>query len=41
MGDSWEQDAKPNPDAVVYNMGGPLFVFGWFLYLVGMAGTPP
>lgn len=40
MGDSWEQDAKPNPDAVVYNMGGPLFVFGWFLYLLGMAGTP-
>jgi len=23
-----------------YNMGGPLFVWGWFLYLVGMAGTP-
>jgi len=40
MGDSWEADAKPNPDPVVYNMGGPLFIFGWFLYLVGMAGTP-
>lgn len=40
MGDSWEQEGKPNPNPVVYNMGGPLFVFGWFLYWVGMAATP-
>ncbi len=30
MGDTWEQEGKPNP--VVYNLGGPLFVFGWFLF---------
>ena len=37
MGDTWEQEGKPNPNPVVYNMGGPLFVFGWFLFWVGMA----
>ncbi|MFT7625755.1 MAG: hypothetical protein ACI9WU_004946, partial [Myxococcota bacterium] len=39
MGDSWEQEGKPNPRPVVYNMGGPLFVFGWFLFWVGMSST--
>jgi len=39
MGDSWEQEAKPNPNPVVYNPGAPLFVFGWFLFWVGMAST--
>jgi hypothetical protein len=39
MGDTWEQEGKPNPNPVVYNMGGPLFVFGWFLFWVGMAST--
>ena len=39
MGDSWEQEGKPNPNPVVYNMGGPLFVFGWFLFWVGVAST--
>jgi hypothetical protein len=39
MGDTWEQEGKPNPNPVVYNMGGPLFVFGWFLFWVGMAAT--
>jgi hypothetical protein len=39
MGDSWEQSGKPNPNPVVYNLGGPLFVFGFFLYWVGMAAT--
>ena len=39
MGDSWEQDGVPNPNPVVYNMGGPLFVFGWFLFWLGVAGT--
>jgi hypothetical protein len=39
MGDSWEQSGKPNPNPIVYNLGGPLFVFGWFLYWVGMAAT--
>eukprot|EP00978_Attheya_sp_CCMP212_P047078 scaffold421215_cov61-Attheya_sp.AAC.1 len=36
MGDTWEQEGKPNLNPVVYNMGGPLFVFGWFLFWVGM-----
>ena len=39
MGDSWEQEGRPNPNPVVYNLGGPLFVFGWFLFWVGMAST--
>ncbi len=39
MGDSWEQQGRPNPNPVVYNLGGPLFVFGWFLFWVGMAAT--
>jgi len=39
MGDSWEQFGKPNPNPIVYNMGGPMFVFGWFLYWIGMAGN--
>jgi hypothetical protein len=24
---------------VVYNLGGPLFIFGWFLFWVGMASN--
>ena len=39
MGDSWEQEGRANPNPIVYNMGGPLFVFGWFLFWVGMAST--
>lgn len=39
MGDDWEKEGKPNPNPVVYNLGGPLFVFGWFLFWVGMAST--
>jgi hypothetical protein len=39
MGDSWEQEGRPNPNPVVYNLGGPLFVFGWFLFWLGMAST--
>jgi len=39
MGDSWEQEGRPNPNPVVYNLGGPLFVFGWFLFWVGMASS--
>jgi len=41
MGDTWEQEGKPNPDPVVYNIGGPLFVFGWFLFWVGVASSAP
>lgn len=39
MGDSWEQEGKPNPNPVVYNIGGPLFVWGWFCFWVGMCGA--
>jgi hypothetical protein len=39
MGDTWEQEGKPNPNPVVYNIGGPLFVFGWFLFWVGVASS--
>ncbi|MBT4385055.1 hypothetical protein HOD30_04900 [Candidatus Peregrinibacteria bacterium] len=39
MGDSWEQDGKPNPNPIVYNMGGPLFVLGWFFFWISMSGT--
>ena len=39
MGDTWEQEGKPNPNPVVYNLGGPLFVFGLFLFWIGMAAT--
>lgn len=37
MGDTWEQEGKPNPKPVVYNAGGPLFVWGWFLFWLGIA----
>ncbi len=39
MGDSWEKEGRPNPNPVVYNPGGPLFVLGWFLFWVGMASS--
>lgn len=39
MGDTWEQEGRPNPNPVVYNLGGPLFVWGWFLFVVGAVAT--
>lgn len=39
MGDTWEKEGKPNPNPIVYNLGGPLFVFGWFLFWIGMASS--
>ena len=39
MGDSWEQNGHPNPNPIVYNMGGPLFILGWFLFWVSMSST--
>lgn len=39
MGDYWEQNARPNPNPVVYNMGGPLFVFGWLLFFLGSSSV--
>lgn len=39
MGDSWEQEGRPNPNPIVYNMGGPLFILGWFLFWIAMSST--
>jgi len=39
MGDTWEEEGHPNPNPVVYNPGGFLFVLGWFLFWVGMNAT--
>lgn len=40
MGTLWEQSGKPNFHPIVYNMGGPLFVMGWFLFWLGTSGVP-
>jgi hypothetical protein len=40
MGTLWEQSGKPNFHPIVYNMGGPLFVFGWFMLWLGTSGIP-
>lgn len=40
MGTLWEQSGKPNFHPVVYNMGGPLFVWGWFFFLMGTSSVP-
>mmetsp|Transcript_71582 Transcript_71582/g.128868 ORF Transcript_71582/g.128868 Transcript_71582/m.128868 type:complete len:521 (-) Transcript_71582:74-1636(-) len=40
MGTLWEESGKPNFRPVVYNMGGPLFVWGWFMLWVATSGIP-
>ena len=40
MGTLWETSGKPNFNPIVYNMGGPLFVWGWFCLLLGTSGVP-
>jgi len=40
MGTLWEASGKPNFHPIVYNMGGPLFVWGWFLFLMGTSSIP-
>lgn len=40
MGTEWEASGKPNFHPIVYNMGGPLFVLGWFLLWLGTSGVP-
>ena len=40
MGTLWETSGKPNFNPIVYNMGGPLFVWGWFSLLMGTSGMP-
>ena len=39
MGTLWEESGKPNFHPIVYNMGGPLFVWGWFCLLLGTSGV--
>jgi len=39
MGTLWEESGKPNFHPIVYNMGGPLFVWGWFMLWVATSGT--
>lgn len=40
MGTLWETSGKPNFHPTVYNMGGPLFVMGWFMLWLGTSGVP-
>ena len=40
MGTLWETSGKPNFNPIVYNMGGPLFVWGWFCLILGTSGVP-
>jgi len=40
MGTAWEGSGVPNFHPIVYNMGGPLFVWGWFLFLMGTSSVP-
>ena len=40
MGTLWEESGKPNFHPIVYNMGGPLFVWGWFCLFMGTCAVP-
>merc|ERR1712194_478498 len=40
MGTAWEGSGMPNFHPMVYNMGGPLFAWGWFMLFVGICGYP-
>ncbi|KAL3922558.1 MAG: hypothetical protein SGILL_002143 [Bacillariaceae sp.] len=40
MGTLWEASGKPSFHPIVYNMGGPLFVWGWFFFFLGTSGIP-
>ncbi|CAB9524971.1 expressed unknown protein [Seminavis robusta] len=40
MGTLWEDSGKPNFHPIVYNMGGPLFVWGWFMFFLGVCAIP-
>jgi len=40
MGTLWETSGKPNFHPIVYNMGGPLFVWGWFFFWMGTSAIP-
>merc|ERR1719203_508457 len=40
MGTKWEESGRPNFNPIVYNMGGPLFVLGWFMLLLVTSSLP-
>lgn len=40
MGTTWEESGKPNFHPIVYNMGGPLFVLGWWILWLGTQMEP-
>ena len=40
MGTFWEDKGSPNFSPIVYNMGGPLFVWGWFFFWLGISCLP-
>ena len=40
MGTLWEESGKPNFNPIVYNMGSPLFVWGWFFFWLGICCVP-
>ena len=39
MGMIWQHEAKANPNPILYNFGGPLLIFGWFWFFIGMNAT--
>jgi len=39
-GTFWDEKGTPNFNPIVYSMGGPLFVWGWFMFWIGTCGTP-
>ena len=40
MGTFWEESGMPNFSPIVYNMGSPLFVWGWFIFWIGSCAVP-
>jgi len=36
VGDTFDSEGRINPQPVLFNFGGPLLMFGWFWYWVGM-----
>mmetsp|Transcript_9057 Transcript_9057/g.25098 ORF Transcript_9057/g.25098 Transcript_9057/m.25098 type:complete len:272 (+) Transcript_9057:813-1628(+) len=36
VGDTFDSEGRVNPQPVLYNFGGPVLMFGWFWYWIGM-----
>lgn len=36
FGDTFDSEGRRNPRPILYNFGGPLLIFGWFLFWIGM-----